>query len=149
MCWRFRVVTILPFRVLNRASVWAVKVDEEQSAVIFLVPTIFFYVFKFRFKKKGLLAKKGYWNVQCLLLPIHSFSAISGRRSRGDLAFSPRVGGGRSTNSRGDFAPRSNLLPFLYTIFHEKRFPFRVPSIDKYYSFHIPCLKLLHPFLLL
>ena len=54
------MVTILPFRVLNRASVWAVKIDEEQSTVIFLVPTIFFFVFKFRFKKKGLLAKKEY-----------------------------------------------------------------------------------------
>ena len=39
------MVTILPFRVLNRASVWAVKVDEEQSTVIFLVPTIFFFMF--------------------------------------------------------------------------------------------------------
>ena len=53
------MVTILPFRVLNRASVWAVKVDEEQSTVIFLVPTIFFYVFKFRFKKKDSWLKKG------------------------------------------------------------------------------------------
>ena len=60
MCCRFRVVTILPFRVLNRASVWAVKIDEEQSTVIFLVPTIFFLFLSLDFKKKGLLAKKGY-----------------------------------------------------------------------------------------
>ena len=41
MCWLVRVVTISPFRVLNRVSVWAVKVDEEQSVVTFLVPPIF------------------------------------------------------------------------------------------------------------
>ena len=35
------MVTISPFRVLNRVSVWAVKVDEEQSVVTFLVPPIF------------------------------------------------------------------------------------------------------------
>ena len=37
----FRVVTISPVRVLNRVSVWAVKVEEEQSIVTFLVPTLF------------------------------------------------------------------------------------------------------------
>ena len=41
----YRVVTISPFRVLNKVSVWAVKVDEEQSIVTFLVPT--FFSFKF------------------------------------------------------------------------------------------------------
>ena len=40
-----RVVTISPFRVLNRVSVWAVKVDEEQSIVTFLVPPFFPQVF--------------------------------------------------------------------------------------------------------
>ena len=35
------MVTISPFRVLNRVSVWAVKVDEEQSVVTFLVPPFF------------------------------------------------------------------------------------------------------------
>ena len=35
-------MTTSPFRVLNRVSVWAVKVDEEQSVVTFLVPPIFF-----------------------------------------------------------------------------------------------------------
>ena len=100
--------------------------------------------------KKGLLAKKGYWNVQCLLLPIHSFSAIPGRRTRGDLAFSPRVGGGWAVN-KFTGRLRSEVQPvtlFVY-YFSRKRSPFRVPSIDKYYSFHIPCLELLHPFLLL
>ena len=47
-----RVVTISPFRVLNRVSVWAVKVDEEQSIVTFLVPPffspVFFHVSKFK-----------------------------------------------------------------------------------------------------
>ena len=41
MCSWFRVVTISPFRLLNRVSVWAVKVDEEQSIVTFLVPPFF------------------------------------------------------------------------------------------------------------
>ena len=35
------MVTISPFRVLNRVSDWAVKVDEEQSVVTFLVTPIF------------------------------------------------------------------------------------------------------------
>ena len=35
------MVTISPFRVLKSVSVWAVKVDEEQSVVIFLVPPFF------------------------------------------------------------------------------------------------------------
>ena len=39
------MVTISPFRVLNRVSVWAVKVDEEQSIVTFLVPPFFPQVF--------------------------------------------------------------------------------------------------------
>ena len=47
------MVTIFsPVRVLNRVSVWAVKVDEEQSVDTFLVPTIFsptfFHVSKFK-----------------------------------------------------------------------------------------------------
>ena len=45
MCCSFRVVTISPFRFLNRVSVWAVKVDEEQSIVTFLVPPFFAQVF--------------------------------------------------------------------------------------------------------
>ena len=46
------MMTISPFRDLNRVSVWAVKVDEEQSIVTFLVPPlfspIFFHVSKFK-----------------------------------------------------------------------------------------------------
>ena len=41
MCCSFRVVTISLLRVLNRVSVWAVKVDEEQSKVTFLVSPFF------------------------------------------------------------------------------------------------------------
>ena len=38
-------------------------------------------------------------------------------------------------------------LPFIYH-FSRKRYSFRIPSIDKWNSFHIPCLELcipLHP----
>ena len=45
-------MTISPFRVLNRVSVWAVKVDEEQYIVTFLVPPFLspsvFHVSKFK-----------------------------------------------------------------------------------------------------
>ena len=34
-------MTISPFRVLNRVSVCAIKVDEKQSIVTFLVPPFF------------------------------------------------------------------------------------------------------------
>ena len=120
MCCRFRVVTILPFRVLNRASVWAVKIDEEQSTVIFLVPTIFFLFLSLDLKKKVSWLKKG---IEMNNVSYYPYS-LSVQSQGGDLAeishFHPGEGGGRSTNSRGGFAPRSNLLPFLYTIFHEK-----------------------------
>ena len=37
-------------------------------------------------------------------------------------------------------------LTLLYTIFHEKRYPFHIPSIsDKWCPFHIPCLELCIP----
>ena len=36
------MVIISPFRVLNRVSVWAVKVDEEQSIVTFFPGTAIF-----------------------------------------------------------------------------------------------------------
>ena len=41
ICGWFRVVTISPFRLLNRVSVWALKVDEEQSIVTFLYHHLF------------------------------------------------------------------------------------------------------------
>ena len=34
------------------------------------------------------------------------------------------------------------LLTLLYTIFSRERNPFRIPFIDKWYRFHIPCLEL-------
>ena len=39
------MVIISSFRALNRVSVWAVEVDEEQSIVTFLVPPFFPQVF--------------------------------------------------------------------------------------------------------
>ena len=47
---------------------------------------------------------------------------------------------------RGGSAPRSNPYPFI-NHFSRKRYPFRIPSIDKWYSFHIPCLELCIPFI--
>ena len=55
MCCWFRVVTISPFRVLNRVSVWAVEVDEEQSIVTFLVPPFFPQVFSMFLSLKATL----------------------------------------------------------------------------------------------
>ena len=46
----------------------------------------------------------------------------------------------------GGFAWRSNPLP-IYIIYHflQKRSPFRIPSIDKWYPFHTPRLELCNP----
>ena len=47
---------------------------------------------------------------------------------------------------RGGCAPRSNPLPFYIPIhFWEKWCPFRIPSTDKWYRFHIPSLELCIP----
>ena len=57
-------------------------------------------------------------------------------------------GGGRGTQQmlmRGGSAPRSNPLPFYIQFFHEKRYPFGKPSIDKWYPVHKPCLELNGP----
>ena len=57
-------------------------------------------------------------------------------------------GGGRGTQQmfiQGDSAPRSNPIPF-YIPFFTKKVP-RIPSIDKWYPFHIPCLELCIPFI--
>ena len=45
--------------------------------------------------------------------------------------FDPRGYSTKLMLIRGDSAPRSNPL-----------YPFRIPSIDKWYSFHTPCLEL-------
>ena len=49
----------------------------------------------------------------------------------------------------GEASPRGPTpYPFIYH-FSRKRSPFRIPSIDKWNPFHIPCLELcipLHPF---
>ena len=44
-------------------------------------------------------------------------------------------------------APPRGPTPYpVYTIFSRKRYPFCIPSIDQWYSFHIPCLELCIPF---
>ena len=47
-------------------------------------------------------------------------------------------GGGDSTKFyTGGSAPRSNPFPLIYC-FWQKRYLFQIPSIDKWYHFHIP-----------
>ena len=65
---------------------------------------------------------------------------------------SPEVGGGGrvvlniSTNVyTWRLRPEVQPLTLLYTIFHEKSKPFFLPSFDKWYPFHIPCLELCIP----
>ena len=55
-----RLVTISPLRVLNRVSVWAVEVDEDQSKVTILVPPFFPQVFSMFLSLKANLSLKGY-----------------------------------------------------------------------------------------
>ena len=38
------------------------------------------------------------------------------------------------------------LNPFIFYHFSRKRYPFCIPSIDKWYPYHIPCLELCIPF---
>ena len=47
---------------------------------------------------------------------------------------------------QGGSAPRSNPLPPFIYHFSRKRYPFRIPSIDKWYPCHTPCLELCIPF---
>ena len=72
--------------------------------------------------------------------------SLSVQGGGGDRAFSPRgLGGGINKFTE---RLRSEVQPvtlFVY-YFSRKRSPFRVPSIDKYYSFHIPCLEPCIPF---
>ena len=42
----------------------------------------------------------------------------------------------------GGSALRFKPFTLLYTISHNKGTPFRIPSIDKWYPFHIPCSEL-------
>ena len=53
-------------------------------------------------------------------------------------------GGGYSTNVyTGRLRPEVQPLIFFYTNhFSQKRFSFRIPPIEKWYPFHIPCLEL-------
>ena len=44
-------------------------------------------------------------------------------------------------------APKSNPLPFIFLSFLRKSYPFRIPSVDKWYlAVQIPCLELCIPF---
>ena len=43
-------------------------------------------------------------------------------------------------------SPVVQPVTLLYTIFLQKRFPFRILSIDKWYPFHMSCLELCIPF---
>ena len=51
-------------------------------------------------------------------------------------------GGTQQTFLRGSSATRSNPLPFYIPFFAKKVPPVRIPFIDKWYPFHIPCLEL-------
>ena len=69
------------------------------------------------------------------------------------MMFSPLAegGGGGGTQQififTGRLCPEVQPLTLLYSIFHEKRYPFHIPSIDKWYPFHIPSMSTtLHPF---
>ena len=68
------------------------------------------------------------WGIQLLKLRL---------QARGLLNKSQLIWGGS--------APRSNPLPFICH-YSRNRYPFRIPSIDKWYPFHIPCLELCIPF---
>ena len=56
------MVTISPFRVLSRLSVWAVKADKEQSIVTFLKPPFFPQVFSMFLSLKANLILYAKWN---------------------------------------------------------------------------------------
>ena len=43
---------------------------------------------------------------------------------------------------RGGSTPRSSPFPFIIYRFWKKRYPFRTPSLDKWYRLHIPNLEL-------
>ena len=53
------------------------------------------------------------------------------------------LGGG---GGGGGLLPEDQTLTLSYNILDGKGTPFRIPSIDKWYPFHIPCLELCNPF---
>ena len=56
-------------------------------------------------------------------------------------------GEGYATNVyTGSLHPEVEPFTILYIIFSRKRCLFRIPSIDKWYLFHKPCLELCIPF---
>ena len=65
------------------------------------------------------------------------------------LSFNAMAAGGEGLLKKflhGGVPPRGRTLTLLYTIFSRKTHPFRIPSIDKWYPFHILCSELCAPF---
>ena len=56
------------------------------------------------------------------------------------------IRGNRNRGVLNKFLCGKAPLTLLYIIFHKKRYSFRIPSIDKWYPFHIPCSELCIPF---
>ena len=62
------------------------------------------------------------------------------------VPLNPKGGGGNQQMfSTGKLRPKVQSLTPLHTICHE-RYPFCIPSTDKWYPFHIPCLELRIPY---
>ena len=73
--------------------------------------------------------------------------ALSSHQWRRRLMWAP--GGGGSVLNKCLYREAPALYPTTYPFiyhFSRKRYPFRIPSIDKWYSFLIPCLELCIPF---
>ena len=67
-------------------------------------------------------------------------------RRKSTSSFHPRrEGGGGVLNpfSHGEAPPRG---PTTYPLTEKKRYPFRIPSIDKWYSLSHTLFRILHPF---
>ena len=69
----------------------------------------------------------------------HCFSCISRiPEGRGEGRYSQQFLNGK--------APPRGPTPYPSGHFSWNNYPFRIPTIDKWYSFHIPCLELCIPF---
>ena len=75
-----------------------------------------------------------FWGKNCF----NCISRIPGGKGGG--------GGGYSQQFlNGEASPRGPT-PYPFWHFSWNKCPFRIPTIDKWYSFHIPCLELCSPF---
>ena len=71
------------------------------------------------------------------------FEISKGQRRSTRYDFSIRT----TSPPRGWEAPSQSSTPFPFMYhFSRKSYPFRIPSSDKWYHFHIPCLELSTPF---